>query len=453
MRVPLIEKQLGIETFGTKGAGIGGVIKQKPEDFTVKEMLVDGSQASLRPKIPLRVPGEGRYLLCILIKRNWDTLLAVRKIARQLGISLKRIQILGLKDKKALTSQHISIENIRWEKLERAKIRGIEISPLRYSGNMFFPTMHFGNMFNLMIRRVELGSSIIEKRTNQTIDDLRILGGAPNYYGHQRFGTTRPVTHLVGKALARNDLKEAIQLFLAKPSPHEHPDSRNARQKLLENADFTEALDFFPQSLLYERLVLSHLAKNPGDDVGALRKLPRKLNRLFLQAYQSYLFNRFLSQRIIRKIPLNQPHVGDYTVRINRYGLPTRTYTLVTETNLTELRKDVKAEKKRVALPMIGFKQFPSEGVQGEIEKSILEDEEIGPADFHIASMPEVSSSGGLRPTLAKIKGFHVGKPTGDESYPGKSRLRLRFTLNRGSYATIALREFMKTRNPMKAGF
>jgi tRNA pseudouridine13 synthase len=380
-------------------------------------------------------------------------LLAVRKIAKQLSISLKRIQILGLKDKKALTSQHISIENIRWEKLEHTKIRGLRILPLRYSENMFFPTMHFGNMFNLMIRRVELGNSIIERRTHQTIRDLRNFGGAPNYYGHQRFGTIRPITHLIGNALARNDLKEAIQIFLAKPSPHEHPDSRNARQKLLETGNFTEALNFFPQTLLYERLVLSHLAKNPEDNIGAFRKLPKQLNRLFLQAYQSYLFNRFLSQRIKRKLPLNQPHVGDYTVRISRYGLPTRTHTLANQKNLTELQKGVKAGKKCVALPMIGFKQFPSEGIQGEIEKSILEDEDIGPTNFHIPSLPEVSSPGGLRPTLAKILGFHVGKPTKDDLYPNKSKIKLSFTLNRGCYATIVLREFMKTRNPSKAGF
>lgn len=455
MRVPLIERQIGIEAFATKTMGIGGVIKEKLEDFVVEEVLVDGSKASVNTASLPQVTGEGRYLHCFLVKRSWDTLLAIREISKQLGINSQRMQIVGLKDKKAITSQHLSIENIRVEKLRnmRAQSGNLRIIPNHYSQNMLFPHMLFGNSFTIRIRNVNHSAATTADRISETMNRLLDLGGTPNFFGHQRFGTIRPITHSVGKAIIRNDLETAVQEFVAKPSPNENPESRKARQKLFETGDFKEALNFFPKWLLYERLILSHLAKNPRDYKGAFRKLPKQLCRLFVQGYQSYLYNRFLSQRLNKEIPINQPQIGDYVSRIDRHGLPTRTHVKTNGKNLENLEKEVKNGKMCVALPLIGFKQPLSEGVEGTIEESILREEKISQVNFHISSLPELSSAGRLRATITPILNSHIGKPARDESNFRRKKIRIHFTLHRGSYATIVLREFMKPRNPIKAGF
>lgn len=453
MRVPAIERQLGIETFVTKARGVGGVIRQTTEDFVVQEVLVDGSKAELKPKLPSQLTGEGRYLICLLIKRDWDTLLAARKIAKQLGISERRVRIAGIKDKKAVTAQHISIENIRLEKLKRIRVDGINVHPLRYSPNMIFPHMSFGNMFRLTVRDISHGAAVVQERTSNIVNELRVLGGVPNFFGHQRFGTIRPITHLVGEALARNDLEKAALLFLAKSSPYEHSQSREARQRLLESGDFKEALNHFPRWLLYERLMLSHLAKCPKEHVGAFRRLPKRLCSLFLQAYQSYIFNRFLSQRLLHKIPINEPQIGDYVVKTDSHGLSTKSYMKATSKNLEALREAVRKGEMYVAMPLIGFKQAPSDGVQGEIEKSILKNEKITQTNFYVSSMPEMSAAGELRAAITPIINLNVEKPAKDELNLGKKKLRISFTLHRGCYATVFLREFMKPRNLIKAGF
>lgn len=453
LRVSTLEKQLGIEDFATHIHGVGGIIRQTAEDFVVEEVLVDGSKAELEPKLPPELTGEGRYLICLLVKRNWDTLLAVRKIAKWLGISQRRVRIAGIKDKKAVTAQHISIENIRLRRLRRIQISNINIYPLRYSPNMIFPHMSFGNVFHLTIRNIRNSTSAIQERIRFIIDELRILGGVPNFFGHQRFGTIRPITHLVGKAIAKNDLKKAILLFLSKPSLYEHSQSREARQRLLKTLDFKEALNYFPRRLLYERLMLSHLAKHPKDYVGAFKRLPERLCSLFLQAYQSYLFNRFLSQRLLRKIPINEPQIGDYVVKTDSYSLPTNNYVKATSENLEELRKAVKEGKMYVAIPLIGFKQAPSEGVQGAIEQSILKSEKITQTNFYISSMPKKSAPGELRAAMTPIINLNIEKPAKDELNPNKKKLKISFTLHRGCYATVVLREFMKPRNLIKAGF
>ena len=84
--------------------------------------------------------------------------------------------------------------------------------------------------------------------------------------------------------------------------------------------------------------MLVHLAESPQDFVGAFRRLPLKLRMLFVQAYQSYLFNRFLSERIRRGFSLTQAEAGDYVVNVERSGLPTaRTSKLVDENKLSEV--------------------------------------------------------------------------------------------------------------------
>ena len=138
------------------------------------------------------------------------------------------------------------------------------------------------------------------------MQELDAIGGIPNFFGHQRFGTTRPITHLVGKALVQGDFEEAAMLFLAKPSVHEHPASRQARQELETTKNFKQAQENFPKQLRFERIMLNHLADNPDDFVGAFQRLPLKLQALFVQAHQSYLFNRFLSERVKHDLPLNE---------------------------------------------------------------------------------------------------------------------------------------------------
>ena len=453
MKTSTIEKQLGIESFVSEACGIGGVIKFTPEDFIVEEVLIDGNKAELDPVLPLQVVGDGRYLICLLVKRNWDTLLSVREISRQLGISDQRIRIAGIKDKKALTAQHISFENVRLERLKRVCTKGIQLYPLRYSSNMVYPHMLFGNFFRLTLRDIKCSAETIRDRVAEVMNQLNNLGGVPNFFGHQRFGTIRPITHLVGKALVQNNLRKATFLFLAKSSPYEHPQSRNARKRLMETEDFKGALDFFPRRLLYERLMLQHLAKYPKEYVGAFKKLPKRLFRLFLQAYQSYLFNRFLSQRLWQKIPLNEPQNGDYVVKTDSHGLPARSYIRATSKNLEELRRAVKKREMYIAIPLVGLKQDYSEGIQGEIEQTIIESEEINQTDFHLASIPKMKVAGALRKILTPIIQFRTGNSNEDELNAGKRKLQISFTLHRGSYATIVLREFMKPLNLIKSGF
>jgi len=453
LKVPALEKELGMEIYATQSPGVGGKIRQLIEDFMVEELLVDGSKAEISPAETHEPVGRGRYLICIMVKRDWDTLWAVRNVARRLGVSPKRIRIAGMKDAKALTAQHISLQGVAPTRASQVKIKDITLHPIRFSNRRIFSQLLLGNQFQVVIRAISYTSSVVEKRVNNVQNELARLGGVPNFFGHQRFGTIRPITHLVGRFLTKGELEKAAFAFLAQPSAHEHPESKEAREQLQNAQDFEEALRCFPEHLRYERLMLGHLAKQSRDFVGAFRELPLKLRKLFVQAYQSFLFNKFLSERIRRGRTLSEAQVGDYAIKLDDHGLPTTEFTQVTTSSLQAVKEALNESKMRVAIPLVGFKQCPSEGVQGEIEKEIFENENVNPQDFQISFMPEVSAPGMLRTILAPATNLSVEKASGDSANPSKSKTRLGFTLHRGSYATVLLREFMKPRDLIKAGF
>jgi len=444
-----LEVKLGMEVYASSTRGIGGKIRSELEDFIVEEVLLDGSKASVQLcRDPCQISGRGRYLICILIKKGWDTLSVIEKIAEEINVSSDMINIAGIKDAQALTAQHISIGAITPEKI-KINLKDVHLIPTRFSEDKISTRILMGNQFNITVRSIFHSSSETYSMISETWREISRLGGVPNFFGHQRFGTIRPITHMVGKFILKKRFEEAAMLFLSEPSEHETSQARNAREYLRETCNFRLALKKFPKSLSYERLMLKYLSKYPRDFLGAFRRLPLKLRRFFVQAYQSYLFNRFLSERIKRKISLTHIQEGDYVIRIGAEGLPMNSSTRAEKGNLLLISSEVEKGRMALAIPIIGFDQEPSGGVQGEIEKKILEEENIQPQDFRIESLPEFSVRGGLRKALASVMSFRFeARSAGDEV-----AAKFGFMLHKGSYATVVLREFMKPEDPVSSGF
>ena len=461
MAVPQLERELGIEVYATQSAGIGGVIRQKFDDFEVEEVLVDGSRARISQNSSTAVCSPlgssfsaGHHLLCLLIKRNWDTLSAVKTIADQLGISMARVDTAGMKDAKAVTAQHITIEDVTIEDVQKVQVKDVELRALGYVREELSSFYLLGNAFRITVGSISHSRPVVEGRIQHVVQEVQAAGGIPNFFGHQRFGTTRPITHQVGREIVHGDFEKAVMFLLAAPSLHEHPDSRRAREELQSRWNFKAAETSFPKQLRYEHLILRHLSRNPDDFVGALKRLPLNLQKLFVQAYQSFLFNRFLSARVIQGHRLDEAQVGDYVVSLQRNGLPlTSMHKVVKREDLSETNVAIKEGKMKIALPLIGFKQATSSGSQGAIEAQIIEKEGICPSGFRITSIPEISSRGEIRTALASLKDFsldEISKPHPDtSSYEAK----MSFMLHRGSYATVFLRELMKPSDLIASGY
>jgi tRNA pseudouridine13 synthase len=151
---------------------------------------------------------------------------------------------------------------------------------------------------------------------------------------------------------------------------------------------------------------------------------------------------------------LHTADVGDFVVANERSGLPlTKVSKVVTSENLEEIRSKMLAGKFRLAIPLVGYRQRCSSGKQGEIEKQILEKEDVSPNEFRTTLMPEVSAYGGLRAATSSIIDFCVEKITPNEQNPRRNDVDVAFKLFRGSYATALLREIMKPKDIIAEGF
>jgi tRNA pseudouridine13 synthase len=189
--------------------------------------------------------------------------------------------------------------------------------------------------------------------------------------------------------------------------------------------------------LTFERMMIGHLKDNPGDYLGALRTLPYNLLMMFVHAYQSYLFNRTLSERIRRGMSIKEPEVGDVILPLSKNNVPDHDSTiLVTKDNLDKAVRNARERKAFVSGLIYGSESVFAEGRMGEIEKKIIESENLKRLDFQIVGLREASSKGTRRELLSPYKDLSI-KADKDEA-------TFRFTLNKGCYATVLLREFMK---------
>lgn len=421
--IPSLESAIGIEHYLTKTPGIGGKIRERIDDFCVEEIT------------NRREGAEGRYLIVELTKRDWDMHHLIRALSRSLGISQKRFSWAGTKDKRALTKQKISIWDVGTEELQRVNLPGVELRVIGRSNKKVALGDLWGNNFQIIVRDMDTPIEIVRERVKSITSEITQAGGVPNFFGVQRFGTLRPIMHLVGEALVNGDVERGALTYLAKSSPQEPEDTRTARDDLLKTRDFKGALKRFPTHLRYERAMLNVLARNQDDYVGAFRAISVELRKMFVHAHQSYVFNRILSCRLKMGLPINSVLPGDVVCFTTEMGAPNVSrIQRATDDNVDGINNLIRKKRAFVTAPLPGYESQFAEGTAGEIERSTIDGMRIDLDNFRVPNMPELASKGRRREMLSLV----LPITTIDQA------VTLRFSLFKGSYATIVLREYMK---------
>ena len=438
---------VGMDVYATKVEGIGGKIRERYEDFLVEELGPGGLIASKGADIK-GLGGEYTWLL--LEKRGLNTIEAIRRLARMLKLRPNEIYYAGLKDSKAVTLQFVSYKGDPPSSLGSFESRVRILASFRMPFKMT-PGQLQGNRFTITIRGVKLSQDDVEDRVRMIIKEIDSLGGLPSYYGYQRFGTIRPNTHIIGFYLIKGMFKKAVEELVGKPYPKERDELKRIREMALRG-DYREALKLMPRSLMYERAILSHLVRRREDYLGALRKLPITVRRLFVEALQSYLFNRVISMRLMRGLPLDRAVVGDRAGMVDRAGNITSVLP-VNDVNVEKVNELIKKGKLSLVACVFGYKSVLSRGEQGEIEREVLKSEGISLEDFKVKHFPEAASKGYYRAASFKPEGLEIINISEDDIYGGSVKLTLRFSLKKGLYATVFLRELMKPKDVVEAGF
>ena len=397
--IPKIDSDLGISLYATKSVGTGGTIKKSNDDFKVKELL---SEKALKT-----ISNDHGLSVYILKKNGIDTSHALSDVEKRFGLVLKS---LGLKDANAVTEQYVFSKTIS-KSFETIQGKNYSLKRLGFVKKPLSKKDMIGNHFEIKV----------ENPSNH-ISDFNEYEKILNFFGYQRFGSKRPITHLVGKAIIQNDYQAALDLLLNYSSQYDTEENNANRKIIAERTSELSVIDKIPKSMDIEITLLKKLSKTKDLKI-VIRSIPLHMRRFYIQAYQSYIFNKTLSMAFQYEENLFVPQEND--VCYDRTG---------------KLGKFQNESDQRLTIPLIGHSYFKKTRFDYYIQK-ILDEEEILPSEFLIKDFQEISVEGGFRNSSIQCDGFQASNNT------------IEFQLSRGSYATVVIREILKPEDPLSCGF
>lgn len=196
--------------FAWGGPAGRGLIRARPEDFEVEEVL--GHEPS----------GAGEHLWLWLEKREQNTVDVAGMLARAIDVHPREVSFAGLKDRNAVTRQWFSVHlagrtDPSWSEWQ---LPGVRILAAQRSARKIQRGRLKGNRFILVVRELDGNREALTERLEQLREH-----GAPNSFGEQRFGG--------------NNIARARALFAGemrrKPGKHKRGFYLSAARSLLFN--------------------------------------------------------------------------------------------------------------------------------------------------------------------------------------------------------------------------
>jgi tRNA pseudouridine13 synthase len=400
---------------------IGGEIRARNEDFLVDEE-------------PLYQPcGEGEHIYLFVEKRGRSTHQAVDALARHFGVERRAVGYAGLKDTRAITRQVFSVHtpgksyedfpdfgdehlSALWADMHTNKLR---VGHLR------------GNRFSIRIR----GVRAIDARAALRVVDRLEREGVPNMLGEQRFGA-RANNH----ELARLDLLERngemLDTLLGPSESDPDNDRLGAAREAYARGDYAEALAQTPRHFESESAALRTLVKS-GDAAKAIRAIPSRDRQFWMNALQSFVFNKVVSERMAAGT-LGVVAPGDLAWKHDSGAV-------FAVDDATGADEETKARAARFEIspsgPIWGPKMTRASGETDRVEVEALAEtgatvESIGAWE----KRTKTPAPGARRPLRIPLLDPDV---EGGADEHGEY-VRVAFELPAGSYATVVLREIMK---------
>ena len=473
------EQAVGVDHYVSDTPGLGGRLRETAADFRVREV------ETVSPEPVDAAPGSYPHLLVRARLTEWDTNDFARAVADAAGVSRERVSWAGTKDKHAVTTQLFTLRG--FDPGDVPSLSGADLAVVGRLGRALEFGDLAGNAFEIRLRGADGepdatvaaladwadpgGATRLSPETatmvpdGTTHDEPAETVAVPNWFGHQRFGSRRPITHEVGLRLVAGDPRGAVLAYVGSPFDTEPEESRAARRRVereaaREEPDWGAALASFPSRLRFERSMLQRLVEGdpPGTDSDgvdddralpvdtddpdarwwyALDAVPENLRRLFVHAAQSFLFNQILSERLARGLPFTRPVAGDVVCfGDDTPGVaapnPDRTQR-ATADRVDVLARHCERGRAFVTAPLIGHETTLADGEPGEIERAVLADAGVDPAEFEL---PGSYDSAGTRRAITCTAALRVDTVDGDPVFG--------FGLPSGAYATALLREFSK---------
>ncbi|MCA9459271.1 MAG: tRNA pseudouridine(13) synthase TruD, partial [Nanoarchaeota archaeon] len=271
---------------------------------------------------------------------------------------------------------------------------------------------NLGNNFVIVVRDLVKEDVLLAKENLNRISS----SGVWNYFDEQRFGYAKN-SHIVGRYLLLGEIEKALKEILCSCPPNPSEDLKLYTNFLNENWNRIVAQDekivdeikeIVPKFLTSDLHIIRHLIRAKNDFYGAFRNIPKKIRTLYVNAYQSYVFNEMLAKFSEGSLSQEIPE----------------------ELELVNLESDLNA-------------------FGGDIVKKILENDNLSLDNFKLAKMPELRLCGIKRKVKifpSDLK-FSLGDCGNDDLNEGKLKLSVTFSLGPGEYATNVVKQLFGQRD------
>lgn len=381
-------------------------LKQRPEDFVVEE-LTDATPAE-----------AGEFVLYRLDKTGWTTPDALAAIRRRWQIDARRLSYGGLKDRHAVTSQHLTI--FRGPKRNLSHER-VTLTYLGQRAEPFTASDIRANRFAVTLRAMSDDAVSRAEVAMREVADA----GLPNYFDDQRFGSVGEAREFVAKEMVFGRFERALWLALAAPYEHDRAEAKREKQTLSELwGKWAECQARLPKG--HARSLVSYLAAHPTDFKGAVARLRPELQGLYLSAYQSYLWNKMLAMWLTQT--LGPANLTPVELKLSEVPAPRR------------VPDEHRAAWEALTLPLPSARVKPEPGAPWlPIVDAVLQEEGLTLAELKVKGMQKPFFSKGDRAACVRPENLSSAAET-DELNKGKRKLVLRFDLPRGSYATMLVK-------------
>ncbi len=401
-------------------AGIGGVIKQRPEDFFVEE-------------IPLYQPcGHGEHIYLFVERHGLSTLQMRDALARHFNVKRHSIGHAGLKDKHALTRQVFSIhtpgkkpEDFPSFEHTNARILWVDLHTNKLKRGHLA-----GNRFAVRVRGVSPTDVVHAKKT------LEILAGkgVPNRFGSQRFGYLQN-NHLVGRAMILGDVQATLDLLL---SPHTRsPKGQIEARRAYREGRFDDAARLMHKVFKVEYRALQKLADGCSPEE-AIRAIDATAAGFYISSFQSAIFNEVLNRRVEDGL-VAQLVAGDLA-----FVMKSRRTFGVTHTELASPEIADRLSRFEIAPsgPMWGTSMMVADGEIGNRERDALARARVTTKDMESCEARDgfAMIGGDRRPMRIPVIDADVESGVDEHG----AYIRCAFDLPRGSFATTVMDEVMK---------
>ncbi|NVJ08276.1 tRNA pseudouridine(13) synthase TruD [Myxococcus sp. AM001] len=381
-------------------------IKQKPEDFSVKESYRFDEVDS------------GRHRVYLMDKQKLSTFDAVTRLRDAFGLKPGAISYCGLKDKQGRTEQIIAVDGSDVDMQEpdlRLKYLGRTDKPLS-AANIT------SNRFSVTVRSLQPAALGPLNVATAEVNRLGVI----NYFDSQRFGSLKHGQGFIAKDLIRGDFEAALHNYMAKPSELDRTEDAKIKAFWRENWGRWDARVPYEGTRKYHR-VLKSLRDQPGDYLRAFMQIDADYRAMLIFTYQSFLWN----EGVRRYLQLMLPREHLFPMR----------YQAGTLLFHRDASPEVLRTLRDATFPLLAPNSTFSDPKVEEAVRWVLGREKLQLSDLQVPGAERrLYFKHEERPLLSFPHKLVVGRTQVDELSRDDIKVNIAFTLPPGAYATLVVK-------------